>query len=88
MTAPFQPVVPASESRTLWSSGLIAGASIVGILAALQSFLPGFDKSTFLHPSLAFLSALPTSPTEWFGIAVVIVIGVLMFRGARPSRAE
>jgi len=73
---------------TLWSSGLIAGASIVGILAALQSFLHGFDKEAFLHPSLAFLSALPTSPTDWFGVVVIVAIGWLMFRGARPSRVE
>jgi hypothetical protein len=71
----------------LWCSGLIAGASILGILAAMQSFLPGFDKATFLHPSLAFLSGLPTSSTDWFGVVVLVAIGVLMFRGARPSVA-
>jgi len=73
---------------TLWCSGLIAGASILGILAAMQSFLPGFDKETFLHPSLALLAALPTSSTDWFGVVVLVAIGLLMFRGARPSRAE
>lgn len=72
----------------LWCSGLIAGASILGILAAMQSFLPGFDKETFLYPPLAFLGGLWTSPTDWFGVVVLAAIGVLMFRGARPSRAE
>jgi hypothetical protein len=69
---------------TLWCSGLIAGASILGILAALQSFLPGFDKQTYLHPSLAFLARLPTSGSDLFGVAVVALIGYLMLRGAAP----
>lgn len=71
----------------LWCSGLIAGASILGILAAMQSFLPGFDKETFLYPPLAFLGGLWTSSTDWFGVVVLAAIGLLMFRGARPSRA-
>lgn len=73
---------------TLWCSGLIAGASILGILAAMQSFLPDFDKDTYLHPSLAFLARLPTSSADWFGVVVLAAIGVLMFRGARPARSE
>ncbi len=73
---------------TLWCSGLIAGASILGILAAMQSFLGGFDKETYLHPSLAFLSGLPTSSQDWFGALVLVVIGALMLRGARPSSAR
>jgi hypothetical protein len=74
---------------TLWCSGLIAGASIVGILAALQSFLPGFDKDTYLHPQLAFLRGmLDWSGADLFGVAVLALIGWLMFRGARPERAE
>ncbi len=73
---------------TLWCSGLIAGASIVGILAALQSFLPGFDKEASLHPSLGFLSGLPIAGSDLFGVLVVVGIGWLMFRGAAPRRAE
>jgi len=73
---------------TLWCSGLIAGASILGILAAMQSFLPDYDKSTGQHPTLAFSSSWPTSQADWFGVVVLAAIGLLMFRGARPSRAE
>ena len=40
----------------LWCSGLIAGASILGILAAMQSFLPGFDGDTGLVQGVAFLN--------------------------------
>lgn len=71
----------------LWCSGLIAGASILGIVAAMQSFLPGYDKESGQHPTLAFLGALPTSSQDWFGLVVLVVIGALMLRGARPSRA-
>jgi len=75
---------------TLWGSGLIAGASIVGILAAMQGFIKGFDKDTGLLPSVALLSKLPSFTAEGFsdlcGIALLVVLGFLMFRGAAPAK--
>lgn len=72
---------------TLWCSGLIAGASIVGILAALQSFLDGFDPDTRLHPKIALLADLPFAGEALSGVALLLVLGFLMWRGARdPAR--
>jgi putative OPT family oligopeptide transporter len=68
---------------TLWCSGLIAGASIVGIFAALQSFLKGFDPETGLHPRIAILSGLPVAGSDLFGVLVLVLLGWLMWRGAR-----
>jgi uncharacterized oligopeptide transporter (OPT) family protein len=72
---------------TLWCSGLIAGASILGILAAMQSFLPGFDTETYLHPKIALLSELPfgLSQSDLFGVLVLALLGFLMWRGAADS---
>jgi uncharacterized oligopeptide transporter (OPT) family protein len=70
----------------LWCSGLIAGASIVGILAAMQAFLPGFDKESGLYPPLAILSHLPTADSDLFGVAVLGLLMFLIYRGAAPRR--
>jgi hypothetical protein len=83
--------VPDAEDEpqgTLWCSGLIAGASIVGILAAMQGFIEGFDTETYLHPSIAVLkSVFPALySSELFGAAVLALLCWLMFRGARPER--
>ena len=71
---------------TLWCSGLIAGASIFGILAALQGFLKGFDPDTGLHPLLAVLKDTWLSSSNAFGALVLAALGFLMFRGAAPRR--
>ena len=71
----------------LYCSGLIAGASILGIGAALLGFLPGFDRDLGLHPSVAFLRDLPSAGSDLFGAAVLLLLGWLMFRGAREPRA-
>ena len=87
--------VPDAEEEpegTLWCSGLIAGASILGILAALQSFLPGYDTDIYLVPAVAFLRDLPfgavggaSSPlSDVFGLGMLVLLGYLMLRGARP----
>jgi len=81
---------------TLWSSGLIAGASILGIVAAMQSFLPGFDKDAGLLPALAFLRNLPfgavggasSALADLVGFAVLMGLAFLMFRGARPASSR
>jgi putative OPT family oligopeptide transporter len=72
----------------LYCSGLIAGAAILGIGAALLGFLPGFDRDLGLHPSVAFLMDLPFASSDLFGALVLVVLGWLMFRGAaEPKRA-
>jgi putative OPT family oligopeptide transporter len=84
----------AEKEGTLFCSGLIAGASIIGIFAAMQGFLDGFDADTMLHPSIAVLwRAWNLMPAEWIeplgnlvGVAALLVLGSLMFRAARdPS---
>lgn len=75
---------------TLFSSGLIAGASILGILAAMQAFLPGFDSDSGLWPTLAFLSGLSFGAngqghaSELWGVGVLAVLGWIMLRQAAP----
>lgn len=72
----------------LYCSGLIAGAAILGIGAALLGFLPGFDRDLGLHPSVAFLMDTPFAASDLFGALVLVGLGWLMFRGAaEPKRA-
>jgi uncharacterized oligopeptide transporter (OPT) family protein len=75
---------------TLWCSGLIAGASILGILAAMQSFLPGFDTETYLHPKIALLANLPfeLSHRRSFAVLVLVLLGFLMWRGAADPKKD
>jgi hypothetical protein len=75
---------------TLWCSGLIAGASITGIAAAMLGFLPGFDSDTGYHPAVARLREwLPSiSSSDVTAVAVVVLLGWLMLRGARSSTAR
>jgi putative OPT family oligopeptide transporter len=82
---------------TLWGSGLIAGASIVGIAAAMLGFLPGFDSENGYHPAVAKLRdwfpAIAGSlehPTEnqtligdLSATALIVLVCWLLFRGAR-----
>jgi putative OPT family oligopeptide transporter len=70
----------------LWSSGLIAGASIFGIGAAVLSFLKGYDKDNGFHPSFAILRDYGFAQSDLFGLALLVVLGFLMFRGARPAK--
>jgi hypothetical protein len=75
---------------TLFSSGLIAGASILGIIAALQAFVPGFDSDFGLLPGVAFLMDLPfgaksDEPIAHAVCAVALVaLGWFLFRSAAP----
>ena len=81
---------PDDESEkegTLFCSGLIAGASIIGIFAAMQGFLDGFDADIVLHPSIALLwkimPAWDTAASDILGVALLAFLGWLMFRSAR-----
>jgi uncharacterized oligopeptide transporter (OPT) family protein len=83
--------VPDAEEEpegTLYSSGLIAGAAIVGVFASMQGFLPGFDDNTGLVPGVAFLAGLPFANSNTFGLLVLLLIGYLMFRAAAPNRTS
>lgn len=78
---------------TLFSSGLIAGASILGIVAASLSFLPGYDRPNQLYPPIAFLRPLLEldarlfhGATDVLGLGLLALLGFLMFRGAAPSK--
>jgi putative OPT family oligopeptide transporter len=84
---------------TLYSSGLIAGASILGIIAAMQNFVPGYISAgdSTLLPWLGFLRNLPfgavkgaESPlADAVGFAILLVLAWLQFRGARgPNHAS
>jgi uncharacterized oligopeptide transporter (OPT) family protein len=72
----------------LYCSGLIAGASILGIAAAMLGFLPGFDRDTGYHPTVAFLQHLPfgLAESDLFGVAVIALLGFLMWRGAAEPK--
>ena len=78
---------------TLFSSGLIAGAAIVGVFASMQGFLDGFDDNTGLVSSIALFMNLPFGasgdPTigNLFGFGVLVLLGFLMFRSARSPGA-
>jgi uncharacterized oligopeptide transporter (OPT) family protein len=78
------------KEGTLFCSGLIAGASIIGIFAAMQGFLEAFDADAMLHPSIALLwNVMPswTDPlSDVLGIAALILLGTVMFRSARETR--
>src|SRR5438876_8403501 len=77
----------AEKEGTLFCSGLIAGASIIGIFAAMQGFLSGFDPNTLLHPGIALLLRVMPSwdnpLSDLWGIALLATLGFLMFRSAR-----
>lgn len=83
----------------LYSSGLIAGASILGILAAVLTFLPGYDKNSGLYPPIALLKGLLpidddhpglehyfTGASDLLGLGLLVLLGWLMFRGAAPAK--
>lgn len=76
---------------TLFSAGLIAGAAILGILAAMQAFSSSFDKELGLIPALAFLRDLPFGGAsegplgDVFGALVLLLLGWIMFRAAKNS---
>ncbi len=71
---------------TLFCSGIIAGASILGILAAGLAFLKGFDSELGLHPSVALLKDYTFASNPLTGVVLLAVLGFLMFRGAASSK--
>ncbi len=94
---------PDDESEkegTLFCSGLIAGASIIGIFAAMQGFIDGFDADAMLHPRIALLwdampawnvkdasgQLQPTLASDLLGVAALALLGVSIFRAARDPR--
>lgn len=85
-----QPDADEEPEGTLFSSGLIAGAAILGVLAALQALLPGYDDDTGLLAGVAFLARLPfgaAGDPVWgnlFGCGLLVLLGWWIFRGAAP----
>lgn len=79
---------------TLYSSGLIAGASILGILAAMQAFLPNYSQETGFVSWLAFLAPLPFGALgsghygEIWGVGLLAFLMFLMIRGAAPKAGK
>jgi putative OPT family oligopeptide transporter len=78
---------------TLYSSGVIAGAAILGILAAALTFLKDYDKEKGLYTPIAVLRKLLELDETWFagatnmlGLALLGLLGFLMFRGAAPAK--
>jgi len=81
--------VPDAEDEqegTLYSSGLIAGASILGIASAALRFLPETNGDTGLHPRVALLQHFSFAASDLFGVALLALLGWLMFRGAAPQK--
>jgi uncharacterized oligopeptide transporter (OPT) family protein len=72
----------------LFCSGVIAGASILGILAAGLAFLKGFDADTSLHPKFALLMNQGFAGSSLTGLVLLAVLGYLMFRGAAPAKSK
>jgi uncharacterized oligopeptide transporter (OPT) family protein len=70
----------------LYCSGVIAGASILGILAAGLAFHPGFDADAGLHPAVALLMNQPFAGSALTGVVLLALLGFLMFRGAAPAK--
>jgi uncharacterized oligopeptide transporter (OPT) family protein len=70
----------------LFCSGVIAGASILGILAAGLAFDEGFDADAGLHPAFALLMNQAFASSPLTGVVLLALLGFLMFRGAAPAR--
>jgi uncharacterized oligopeptide transporter (OPT) family protein len=70
----------------LFCSGVIAGASILGILAAGLAFHGGFDSDAGLHPAFALLMDQPFAASPLTGVVLLALLGFLMFRGAAPAK--
>jgi uncharacterized oligopeptide transporter (OPT) family protein len=73
----------------LFCSGVIAGASILGILAAALAFDEGFDSDAGLHPTFALLMHQPFAESPLTGVVLLALLGWLMFRAAAaPERTS
>lgn len=80
---------------TLWCSGLIAGASILAVLATMQGFFDGYDGDNGYHPAVALLRGIPgwmdglvANGGDWFGLVVLLVLGWLVYDGAAARKSE
>jgi hypothetical protein len=98
-----QPDAEDEPEGILYCSGLIAGASILAILAStLAVDTDNFDIDNGYHKKVAILKVLPgwldkilgavtgpvsTAPSDVLTFFVLGTLGYLMFRAARPRRA-
>jgi len=85
--------VPDAEDEsegTLYSSGLIAGASLVGILSAALSFHSDYDPDKGYNTAFALLARLTEKLGGFSDLATAAAIALLafiIFRAARPPKA-
>ena len=80
-----EPDAEDEKEGTLYSSGLIAGAAILGIGSAALRFLPATDDDGH-HPAIAWLKGSALYSSSLFGVALIALLGWLMFRGAAPAK--
>jgi hypothetical protein len=95
-----QPDAEDEPEGTLYSSGVIAGASILAILAALLAFSENYDSDEGYHPGVALLKNVPTwldetlgpvsgpvsfLPSDVLTFGALALLGFLILRGARPK---
>jgi putative OPT family oligopeptide transporter len=72
---------------TLFCSGIIAGASILGILAAGLAFDEArFDADLSLHRTIAVLRDFAFAQSSLTGLLLLLLLGWLMFRGAASAQ--
>ncbi len=72
-----EPDAESEKEGTLFSSGVIAGAAILGILAALLNFTPALQRT------LAVFEGLDDTLRDLIGLGVLLGLGGAMFRMAR-----
>jgi hypothetical protein len=88
-----QPDAEDEPEGVQFSSGLIAGAAILAVLATFQGFLEGYNADEGWHPSFALLKDVPNLcdrfvlyGSDLSAFAVVALICLFVFRAAAPRR--
>ena len=74
----------------LWCSGLIAGASILGIFAAMQGFIAGLrqrHRAASRGRRACEVAARSSRTSDLFGLGILGLLGFLMFRGAGEPKS-
>ncbi|GAV23859.1 OPT family oligopeptide transporter [Carboxydothermus pertinax] len=69
------------EKGILFASGLIAGDALMGIVIAFLAYKGLSDK-------VAFFSNLPISGNPWWGFAMFVVLGLILFRYVARGKKE
>jgi uncharacterized oligopeptide transporter (OPT) family protein len=80
---------PEESEGTLFSSGLIAGGALIGVLAAFLHFaIPFDDDNTGLPLDMAFAyKYLPFLwNADWLSVVMFAALGYLLYRGAKDLK--